>query len=450
MTRMRAESPHERLLVQLLVRNRTLQTIPWEALCRCVPHVRRRVLSSFVDSRTFSRGCGAEFECCTTYASFGKRRGIFTYFVFAWRKTDPVRVWHGTENSGDNNTACGCRAPAIVVPYKKNPNFVGRDAESERLHELLQIDQAAGATVGAISGMGGIGETLIAAEYAHRYRDAYPDGVYWVNAAQDWQVEFGRLGTLSGCRAGEGPAGQEHARLAEAFALQLRARPRALVVFDNVDRPLALQDASLELIQARLECKVVMTTRRREWPSAEVLMAAKSICSLLDGHPLALALAGAYLDKHASISFAGYLEGLQTEGALSMMKGTRVDALSLATQHDGNVEATLIVQWNSIQAEGTRLAFQTAAVFSESNRISRDRLALLTGLSDAAQSWRESPLTEALREWSSLSLLEDLNSKEITLHRLVRELIEKQIPDRKAFAEFGFYRAIHRRYGRCP
>lgn len=356
-------------------------------------------------------------------------------------------------------------ASRFFVPYKKNPYYVGRSAEANRLHALLQSPSSSGATMVSLSGMGGIGKTLIASEYAHQYRDAYPGGVYWVNAAQDWQTELGRLGKLLGCRPSEGAGESEALRFARGFAEALRANPQSLVIFDNVDNPLELQDASLDLVPARLDCKLVVTTRRRDLPASEVFvgvlsedvalkfflaksrrqndfaempqqecLAAQSICSILDGHPLALALAGAYLEKHARITFSGYLEGLQTEGALSVMEATRIDARLLATQHEGNVAATLNVQWKSIQGEGARLVLQTAALLTHAAAIPRSRLSLLTGLSDEPRSWREAPLEEALRELSSLSLLEEFGPKEIKLHRLVRELIEKHIPDRESFA----------------
>jgi predicted ATPase len=49
-----------------------------------------------------------------------------------------------------------------------------------------------GITPAGISGMGGIGKTQLAVEYAYRHRAAYPGGVFWVNAArvQDWAQEL--------------------------------------------------------------------------------------------------------------------------------------------------------------------------------------------------------------------------------------------------------------------
>lgn len=369
-----------------------------------------------------------------------------------------------TAKSVSPTLAPAVEAGPFIVPFKKNPLFVGRDAEAEKLHELLQVDQNSGANMVALSGMGGIGKTLIAAEYAHRYRDAYPDGVYWINAAHDWQGELGRLGKMLGCRPAEGTAEAEHIRYARAFAESVRNNPNALLIFDNIDNPLELQDVSLDVVPARFDCKMVYTTRRRELPAAEIFVgvlaeaaavdlllaksrrkahfeqlppqqraAAHSICQILGGHPLAIALAGAYLDKNPRITFGSYLDGLQTEGALAVIEATRIDARLLATQHEGNVGATLNVQWKSLESESARLVLQTAALLSESP-IPRARLSLLTGLSDEPHSWREAPLEDALRELSSLSLLEEVGPQTVKLHRLIRELIEKQMVDRTAFA----------------
>ena len=40
-----------------------------------------------------------------------------------------------------------------------------------------------------LSGMGGIGKTQLAVEYAYRYKEKYPGGIYWVNAAQDLLIK---------------------------------------------------------------------------------------------------------------------------------------------------------------------------------------------------------------------------------------------------------------------
>src|SRR5271170_2838639 len=110
----------------------------------------------------------------------------------------------------------GEKAP-FAVPFLRNPSFVGREDDLARLHALLQKGAAVGVRPAALTGMGGIGKTQLAVEYAYRYAAAYPGGVYWVNAAQPLQAEFARLAIVVGLSAGEGPESERIMRLALAF-----------------------------------------------------------------------------------------------------------------------------------------------------------------------------------------------------------------------------------------
>src|SRR5258708_23733294 len=69
------------------------------------------------------------------------------------------------------------------VPHRRNPFFTGRETLLTLLHNRLTDTKTATLTqTHAISGLGGIGKTETALEYAYRYRDDY-QSVLWVNAA---------------------------------------------------------------------------------------------------------------------------------------------------------------------------------------------------------------------------------------------------------------------------
>jgi hypothetical protein len=69
------------------------------------------------------------------------------------------------------------------VPYRRNPYFTGREDLLTRLHALLHSGKTAALTQPqAISGLGGIGKTQTAVEYAYRSRDDY-QAVLWASAA---------------------------------------------------------------------------------------------------------------------------------------------------------------------------------------------------------------------------------------------------------------------------
>jgi TIR domain len=64
----------------------------------------------------------------------------------------------------------------------RNPNFSGRDELLERLHASLQAGSAAAVVpTGAVHGLGGVGKTELAVEFAHRFASDY-DIAWWVPA----------------------------------------------------------------------------------------------------------------------------------------------------------------------------------------------------------------------------------------------------------------------------
>ena len=67
------------------------------------------------------------------------------------------------------------------VPYRRNPLFTGRDSLLDRLHATFLANGTAGVSIQTINGLGGIGKTQIALEYAYRYSETY-QAVFWISA----------------------------------------------------------------------------------------------------------------------------------------------------------------------------------------------------------------------------------------------------------------------------
>ncbi len=365
---------------------------------------------------------------------------------------------------GPHGTPAGASLP--YVPFLRNPGFVGREDDLARLHTLLQEGNAVGVRPAALTGMGGIGKTQLAVEYAYRYAAAYPGGVYWVNAAQPLQAEFARLAVASGLTAGETSDSERTMRLALAFAKHLGERPDALAIFDNVDNPLALRSPEPGFIPEQLGCRLLFTTRRRApdspfetvdvrvlpedvalrlllgetrralldgGPGAD-LDAAKAICGSVGCLPLALVLAAAFLARYPRIAVADYLKRIRKEGALAAADAAKVDKNTLGTRHDAAVGATLRTQWDALESEDAKLVLKAAALLGEAAVVPRARLSLLTGLAEKAEPGYPAAMEDALLELRGLSLVEELTEHEIRLHPLVREFAAKQIAGREAFA----------------
>ncbi|KAI1391821.1 uncharacterized protein F4822DRAFT_106017 [Hypoxylon trugodes] len=76
-----------------------------------------------------------------------------------------------------SQTVPGAIIPCFVTtPYEKNPEFVGRDDILEKIHHALAPTDDATHRLNTfvLAGLGGLGKTQIAIEYAFRYRDIYP------------------------------------------------------------------------------------------------------------------------------------------------------------------------------------------------------------------------------------------------------------------------------------
>src|SRR5579863_8405443 len=73
-------------------------------------------------------------------------------------------------------------SPYWHIPFPRNPFFTGREEILEELHRQLNVDQTVALTQSsALHGLGGVGKTQIALEYAYRHALEY-SAVFWMAA----------------------------------------------------------------------------------------------------------------------------------------------------------------------------------------------------------------------------------------------------------------------------
>src|SRR6185437_7362218 len=151
--------------------------------------------------------------------------------------TEPVRALfvaaaRGMAPAAEVLGALRSARPRVWNIPARNPGFTGRDdLLAEMREQLLAGDKA---VVQALHGMGGVGKTQLAAEYAHRFAGSY-DLAWWVDAERAGLIgdQFAALaGELGGADRGAG------AEVVRAVVLgELRERGGYLLVLDNAGRP---------------------------------------------------------------------------------------------------------------------------------------------------------------------------------------------------------------------
>ena len=153
------------------------------------------------------------------------------------------------------------QANPIVLPYASLGGlFKGRDAFLRRLRASLTRDNGGTAAIvsKALYGLGGIGKTRAAVEYAWAYREDYTALLFVQGDSPD--VLRRNLADLTGpLLLPEHEAAEEEVRLHAALAW-LRANPGWLLILDNLDTRAALAEA--DRLMGRLAGGHVVLTSR--------------------------------------------------------------------------------------------------------------------------------------------------------------------------------------------
>jgi transcriptional regulator with XRE-family HTH domain len=172
------------------------------------------------------------------------RKNTAVQLAAALGLADPVSVMfvaaaRGRAPASDVLTALGTagQQPGGVSPRlwnipARNLTFTGRDDLLAAVRERLLAGHAT--VVQALHGIGGVGKTQLAAEYAHRCAGSY-ELAWWIDAEQGGLIadQVADLGQALGCV----PAGAESEAVRAAVLAELRHRDRWLLIFDNAEAP---------------------------------------------------------------------------------------------------------------------------------------------------------------------------------------------------------------------
>ncbi len=337
--------------------------------------------------------------------------------------------------------------PAIFnVPGTVNEKFAGRESELVRLHELLQSRSTTAIT--AVKGIGGIGKTALAREYALRYGSAIRyGGVWWVDAETQSSI-FASFETLSG-QLDDVPRSADLTETAEAVRAWLGARPDNapwLVVFDN-----AADAASITPFLPGGSAKVIVTSRFQhfdqiaaelnldKWDDDTMMRylldragrgteaEARSLAQKLDGLPLAAEQAGAFLAERRDLSF-GFYESRLME--LLSRNPSAPENRSVYATFAAAIEAVLD------RAEGeAALAILNLCAFLSPDGV---EVPMLVATAEQTEILPDPPRaaladdlkrSDALGALRSYGLMKDSSSETILLHRLMAQVARSRLPE---------------------
>lgn len=265
-------------------------------------------------------------------------------------------------------------APAIwSVPYPRNPYFTGRVAVLQQIATVLHTSQMGTVTrPQAITGLGGIGKTQIALEYAYRFDHDY-DAILWIQA-ETYEILLADLVALADVLQLPEAHHEEDIRIVEVVKQWLRTHTRWLLILDNVEDIAQVHHLDLPRTNGHLlltthsqftgslaerieldslpedEGSLFLLHRSKLLPLdlpleavPELLLSStQQLFQVLGGLPLALDQAGAYIDE-AGCSISDYLQHYEHQyRQLLNRRGV------VGKDHPRSVAATLLLSYEQV------------------------------------------------------------------------------------------------------
>jgi len=323
------------------------------------------------------------------------------------------------------------------VPFEsKKDGAIGIDEKLQAVDKTLkETKKTAIGQVATFEGIGGLGKTQLVVEYAHRFKDSF-DGVVWLTMDQDIDDQLMDLSDSVGWTQKDIDKQVKLDISREKF----KALENTLLIYDNVENyeeiepyipkatnnfilitsrniikgftsiPLAVlnEEHSLELLESESKRKI----------KDDELVSAKSLVEELDGLPLALEMAGAFVCEF-DLSWDEYLENFLEEG-VSFLDESEVHGW---TKHESNISKTLHLSKEFLEKNPLLEEVLALIAWGASEPMDKELISQMLGVKPAK-------LVIALKKGIKLRLIkvEDGDEKQelYTLHRLVKEVWKKQ------------------------
>ncbi len=358
------------------------------------------------------------------------------------------KIENALKNSTDLTAGAENDGKIFHIPMERNSFFTGREKVLEEIRDTLNEHRRH-----AISGMGGLGKTQIAIEYAYRHREKY-EAIFWVSANSSISLVSGfteiahKLKLIS-------TEERDSQAIVNAVKRWLGEHQDWLLIFDNADQPqlvkecLPLDPQGHILLTSRasvfdalaivkpLELKEMLDdeavqflfkrTGRSQDMTGEAATAA-TLAQELGYLPLALEQAGAYIIQNKA-SFANYLTSYEKNRVKLLKKSKAVTG-----NYPESVATTWAMNFEEVEKESkaSRDLLKASAFLAADNipfeLITQGADKLGAELEAALQGIEEDPLLlseKVLKPLLSYSLIRVNSVDEMySLHRLVQEVVQ--------------------------
>jgi tetratricopeptide (TPR) repeat protein len=336
------------------------------------------------------------------------------------------------------------------VPHLHNPNFTGREADLKALRDSLFASKTAALVqTRAIHGLGGIGKTQLATEYAYLNGADY-DVVWWIRS-EDPTTRASDYASLAAKLDLPEKAATEQRVVIEAVKDWLRLHRDWLLIFDNAEDAESVRD----YIPRGSAGHIVVTSRSPNWagvakplsvktlPPREAVKfllkrtgqpdkaTAKTLAAALGCLPLALEQAGAYIEASGS-TMRHYLELFETRQRDLLQRGKPSD------DYPDTVATTWSLSFQKVEHENPAAAelLRLCAFFAPDDI----PIKMLTAGAKHMPESLSATVTDALRFDEALMALRKyslvaVDNETLAIHRLVQAVIRHTL-DETAFKQW--------------
>jgi tetratricopeptide (TPR) repeat protein len=354
----------------------------------------------------------------------------------------------------------GDRAQVQNIPTR-NVNFTGRDKDLRELRDELRTRRVAVFQPLTIYGLGGVGKTQVALEYAHRFRADY-DIIWWMDCGQAQYVDASLADLGQRLREQFGVSVPEEGGVSEVCQQVLRtlseglSSKRWLLVYDNAEDVEQLtpllpvggghvlitsqdkrwQDIGTALEVDKFQPEESLSHLRRRLPRISEADAVK-IARVLQNIPLAVAAAGALLAV-TGMSASEYLDRLDRQKTGDYPPGHALAAYPLAVAKAWNLSL------EELQARSAAAARLLGICSIMAPEISQDLIsgqAMTDTLRALDTTISEGMIARLTRQIDLLALIKvDNNRRQIQVHRVVQAVVSDRMSEEE---KVSARRAVH-------